>query len=102
MKLDDAAVLAAKWLGAGMALTSSVLYVQKDAADRGRLGASTFKLLNLAMSVAALVQGCWLFWLVHHQQAAAALVPPALQGALFALLAASVAYCDYQYLVAKK
>lgn len=38
-----------------------VWYTLKDAADRGRLGASTFRQLNLAMAVLAALQ-LWGLW----------------------------------------
>ncbi len=38
-----------------------VHYVQKDAADRGRLGAGTFKKLNLALAVSQ-AAGSWFLY----------------------------------------
>ncbi|GBF90539.1 hypothetical protein Rsub_03535 [Raphidocelis subcapitata] len=48
-------------IGAGMLLQGVTAFTLKDAADRGRLGASTFKLLNLALMV-TLLQQAWCMW----------------------------------------
>jgi hypothetical protein len=42
-----------------------VWYTLKDAADRGRLAASTFKQLNLAMAMTAALQ-LWGLWQMHY------------------------------------
>eukprot|EP00878_Enallax_costatus_P016653 GHUV01017473.1.p1 GENE.GHUV01017473.1~~GHUV01017473.1.p1 ORF type:complete len:364 (+),score=64.02 GHUV01017473.1:119-1210(+) len=56
-----AAVFGKQARGAGMVLAGVVWYTLKDAADRGRLAASTFRELNLAMAVVAALQ-LWAYW----------------------------------------
>lgn len=71
----------------------------KDAADRGRLGASTFRLLNLA-SAAAVAQQVWYFWSLKGAGAGALALP--LLHAIVAQGVVMVVVHDVAYLRAKK
>lgn len=50
-------------MGLGLLLFGAVGGVLKDGSERGRLGSSTFKLLNVAFAAAAAV-GTYYFWQV--------------------------------------
>eukprot|EP00879_Flechtneria_rotunda_P006175 GHRR01006492.1.p3 GENE.GHRR01006492.1~~GHRR01006492.1.p3 ORF type:complete len:164 (+),score=50.33 GHRR01006492.1:1258-1749(+) len=95
--LGPIALLLKQARGAGMVLAGVVWYVLKDAADRGRLAASTFKQLNLAMAVVAALQ-LWAYW-----QMSVAGVP--LNRQLWRVLMGTgllvVAVCDWQFFAKK-
>lgn len=85
-------------MGAGMLLVGVVHFVLKDAADRGRLGASTFRQLNLTVSLYSIVGG-WYFYRMWTGGV------PVLEPMMWALLIMSVGtalVCDWAYLFAKK
>lgn len=86
-------LLLAAAAGAGI-----VWFTLKDAADRGRLAASTFKQLNLAMSVVAVLQLAAYGWM------SVAGVPLVMK--LYRMLISTgiitVVVCDWQFCFAKK
>lgn len=81
-----------------MVLAGIVWYILKDAADRGRLAASTFRQLNLAMAVVAVLQ------LAAYGYMSLAGVPlvQKLYRMLMSTGIATVLVCDFQYFSAKK
>ncbi|WIA19308.1 hypothetical protein OEZ85_003941 [Tetradesmus obliquus] len=92
------AVLLKQARGGGMVLAGIVWYTLKDAADRGRLAASTFRQLNLAMAVVAVLQ------LAAYGYMSLAGVPlvQKLYRMLMSTGIATVLVCDFQYFFAKK
>ncbi|KIZ02271.1 hypothetical protein MNEG_5685 [Monoraphidium neglectum] len=82
----------------GAVLQGITAFTLKDAADRGRLGASTFRLLNLALA-ATVAQQCWFFYSLGSS--GVELARPLWQGILAQGLA-TVAVCDLAWLTAKK
>ncbi len=74
------------------------MHVPQDAADRGRLGASTFKALNLAVFVASLAQSN----ILVRAYLGGALQPGARAGSLLAAALGQAALAGYQYATARK
>ncbi|GBF87400.1 hypothetical protein Rsub_00111 [Raphidocelis subcapitata] len=83
---------------AGLALVGVTAFTLKDAADRGRLGASTFKLLNLALA-ATIAQQVWFFYTLGG--AGVALNDGMWRG-IIAQGVVGVLVCDVAFLTAKK
>lgn len=75
-----------------------VWYTLKDAADRGRLAATTFRQLNLAMAVVAALQ-LWAYW-----QISVAGVPldETLWKGLIGSGLVTLAVCDFQFFFASR
>ncbi|PRW58943.1 collagen alpha-3(VI) chain isoform A [Chlorella sorokiniana] len=85
-------------VGVGYLLVALVLFTQKDAARRGRLGASTFKSLNAGLAIvglahAASLAGLWQAGALAHTKLAAAKI---------AVQASLAAFALYNYAFAKK
>jgi hypothetical protein len=74
-----------------------VWYTLKDAADRGRLAATTFKQLNLAMAAVAALQ----LWGLYQMADVGVPLNQQLWKVLMATGAAALAVCDVQFLCAR-
>eukprot|EP00195_Chlamydomonas_chlamydogama_P010593 CAMPEP_0202902816 /NCGR_PEP_ID=MMETSP1392-20130828/17065_1 /ASSEMBLY_ACC=CAM_ASM_000868 /TAXON_ID=225041 /ORGANISM="Chlamydomonas chlamydogama, Strain SAG 11-48b" /LENGTH=332 /DNA_ID=CAMNT_0049589623 /DNA_START=275 /DNA_END=1273 /DNA_ORIENTATION=- len=85
-------------VGSGLLLAGIVHFVLKDAADRGRLGASTFRLLNLSIALYSVVGG----WYFYQMWALGVPVWEPFMIALLVMAGVSVIWCDWQYFFAKK
>ncbi|KAI8468614.1 MAG: hypothetical protein J3K34DRAFT_7902 [Monoraphidium minutum] len=96
--LDAAGRFLTRATAAGMWLVGVTAFTLKDAADRGRLGASTFKLLNLALA-ATIGQQVWFFYSLGST--GVALSEPLWYGILGPGVAGA-AVCLTAYLTAKK
>ncbi|KAF8058867.1 hypothetical protein HT031_005435 [Scenedesmus sp. PABB004] len=98
--LDEgaAAVMLKQARGGGMLLAGVVWATLKDAADRGRLAASTFRTLNLAMALVAALQ-LWGYWSISSAGV------PCVPGLLCALLGTgvlTVVVCDAAFFLHRK
>jgi len=94
--MDAVGVYVKRKAGCGMLLLLVMHYVLKDAAERGRLGASTFRALHLTLAAVCCVAG---YWFLRMSQAVP--VQPLLMNAVLAQAAAQVLFFDWQFLMAK-
>mmetsp|Transcript_21543 Transcript_21543/g.59881 ORF Transcript_21543/g.59881 Transcript_21543/m.59881 type:complete len:415 (-) Transcript_21543:333-1577(-) len=92
-------VVQKRLIGVGLlAMGSSTALILKDAAERSRLGASTFKILNLAFVVTCFGTLATMAWYVKTYSAAQI---TAASGGMFGALALGGGMCAVQYMAKK-
>mmetsp|Transcript_42304 Transcript_42304/g.100352 ORF Transcript_42304/g.100352 Transcript_42304/m.100352 type:complete len:385 (-) Transcript_42304:296-1450(-) len=92
-------ILLKRYIGVLLLMATTVAFCLKDAADRSRLGGTTFKLLNMSYSFSCVGSLAVLLWYVQNTTAAQL---TAVAGCMFGALGVFFAFCGFQGIAASK